>query len=103
MKSVADRFALYLTLLLLLAFVPAGVLAGQARASMEVSVQVVRGDYSRAAAALIATAEIRGSASAAINPADECKAIGNKVIVDGVWARCNWDADSHAYLVTVLY
>jgi hypothetical protein len=70
---------------------------------MKVSVQVVRGDSFRAAAALIATAGRRSSASSAINPADECKSIGNYVIVDGVWATCDWDPGSQTYLVTVQY
>lgn len=105
MKSVANRLPPSFILPLLVVLLPAGAVAvaGQARASMEVSVQVVRADYSRAATTLVETAEARGSASAVISPADECKAMGNKLIVGGVWATCNWDPDSHVYLVTVQY
>lgn len=103
MKSVANRLPPSFILPLLVVLLPAGAVAGQARASMEVSVQVVRADFSRAATTLVETAEARGSASAVISPADECKAMGNKIIVDGVWATCNWDPDSHVYLVTVQY
>ena len=102
MKSVAGSFSPAFIHLLLVVLLPAGVFAAEARSSMEVSAQVVREDYSTAATALIEAAAIRGPA----NPADggaECKSIGNKVIVDGVWATCSWDADGHMYLVTVQY
>lgn len=99
MRSVANRLPRPLARLLLAVLLPAGALAGQARSSMEVSVQVV---YSSAAATLIETAEI-GPASSAVNSGAECKTIGNMAIVDGVWATCSWDPGSHMYLVTVQY
>ena len=70
---------------------------------MEVSVQVVRGGASTAAAALLQAAETRNPGRAAINTGAACRAIGNVVVVDGALATCSWDAESHAYLVTVQY
>lgn len=103
MRLAANGFRLPFIRLVLVALLPAAALAAQARSSMEVSVQVVRGDYSTAAATLIETTGNRGSASPGINSDAECKAIGNKVIADGVWATCSWDPGSHVYLVTVQY
>jgi hypothetical protein len=103
MKFVANGLPLPCIHLLLVALLPDAALAAQARSSMEVSVQVVRGDYSTAAAALIETARIRDSAGPTVNSDAECKAIGNTVIADGVWATCSWDPDSRVYLVTVQY
>jgi hypothetical protein len=103
MKTAANGFVAPLIQLLFVVLLPAGALAAQVRSSMEVSVQVVRGGDSMAAAALIETAEARGSAGLAINSAAECKAIGGRAIVDDAWATCSWDPDSHVYRVTVQY
>lgn len=64
--------------------------------------QVVRADYSTAPAALIESAETRGSANVAINDDAACKAMGN-TIMRGAWTACSWDPDRHLYLVTVQY
>lgn len=98
MKSVASSFSPAFIHVLLVVLLPAGVFAAEARSSMEVSAQVVREDYSTAAAAAI-----RDPANPAVDSAAECKAIGNTVIADGVWATCSWDSDSRMYLVTVQY
>lgn len=103
MKSVASSFSPAFIHVLLVVLLPAGVFAAEARSSMEVSAQVVREDYSTAAAALIQAAAIRDPANPAVDSAAECKAIGNTVIADGVWATCSWDSDSRMYLVTVQY
>jgi hypothetical protein len=103
MKSVAGSFSPAFIHLLLVVLLPAGVFAAEARSSMEVSAQVVREDYSTAAAALIEAAAIRGPANPAVDSGAECEAIGNSVIADGVWATCSWDADSRVYLVTLQY
>lgn len=103
MTAGANGFLRPFVNLLLFVLLPAGALAAQARSSMEVSVQVVRGDYSMAAAALIETAKMRDPAGPAIDSDAECKAIGSTVIADGVWASCNWDPQIHVYLVTVQY
>lgn len=100
MKSAANGFLPRFTHLSLIVLLPAVALAARAQSSMEVSVQVVRGDYSTATAALIEKAEIRDSVTPAIA---ECKAIGSTVTVDGIWATCSWDSDGHGYLVTVRY
>ena len=70
---------------------------------MGVSVEVVRGGASTAAAALFQAAETRDPARAAVNSDAECRAIGNVVAVDGALAICSWDSESHSYLVTVQY
>lgn len=104
MKSAGSTLRLPFFHLSLLVLLPAGAFAAQARSSsMAITVQVVRGSYSAAAAAVVATAEIRGRAGSPIDSDAECEAIGNKVIVDGVWATCSWDPDSNVYLVTVQY
>lgn len=103
MKSVASSFSSAFVHLSLVVLLPAGVFAAEAHSSMEVSARVVRDDYSTAATALIQAAASRDAANPAIDSAAECKAIGNTVIADGVWATCSWDSDSHMYLVTVQY
>lgn len=70
---------------------------------MEVSVQVVRGDYSIAAAALTEAAQIRGHTKSHIDSEAKCEAIGSVVTVDGAEATCSWDPANHMYLVTVQY
>ena len=82
---------------------PAGALAAQAHSSLDVSVQVVRADYSTGAVARIVAAEGRDPAGPAINSHTECKAMGNMVIAAGVRATCSWDPDGHVYWVTVQY
>ena len=101
MKSVASGVPLPFAHLLLAMLLPVGALATQARSSMAVSVQVVRGYYSTATAALIETSESRNPGRLAIKSDADCKAVTG--IVDGVWATCSWDPESRAYLVTVQY
>ena len=103
MRSVANRPGRLFGNLLLAAFLPGWALGGTANSSMEVSVQVVRGGASTAAAVLFQAADTRDPARAAINGDAECRAIGNVVVVDGALATCSWDSESHAYLVTVQY
>ena len=103
MTSVASRLPLPFIQLLLVVLLPAGALAAQARSSMEVSVQVMRGDYSIAAATLIEAAKLRGAAKSAIDSDAKCEAIGSMVSLDGAWTTCAWDPDSHVYLVTVQF
>lgn len=102
MKSIAKRLPPGLIHLLLGALLPVGALAGQASSSMEVTVQVVRGE-STAVAALMESAATRNSTNPAIDSDAQCKTIGNTVVVDGVWATCSWDPGSHMYWVTVRY
>lgn len=103
MKTVASGSRLTLAHLLIGVLLPAGALAAQARSSMAVSVEVVRGSDSTAAAALIETIESRGPAIPAVKGETACTALGSSVIVDGVWAACSWDPASRLYLVTVQY
>jgi len=103
MKFVAKRFPTPFVHVLLVTLLPGGASAAQAHASMEVSVQVVRGSHSTAVAALTEAAAIRASGRPAINGDAECKTIGNGLVVDGALATCTWDSESHAYLVTVQY
>ncbi len=103
MRSAASGFLPLFIRLLLVLLLPAGALAAQARSSLEVSVQVVRGSSSAAVATLMETAQTRHSASPAISSAAECRAIGSAVIADDVWATCGWDPDGHVYLLTVQY
>lgn len=103
MRSVANGFRLPFIHLMLVVLLPAGAFAAQARSSMAVSVQVVRGNYSTAAEALIETVQSRDSAAPAGGGEAACKAIGNRAVVDGVWATCSWDPESRLYLLTVQY
>src|SRR4051794_350361 len=103
MKSVIKRLLPLPIQLLLILFLPADTLAALARASMEVKVQVVRGDYAKAAAELIEKVESRGLAKSPINSDADCEAIGSMGSVDGVSATCSWDPLSHLYLLTVQY
>jgi hypothetical protein len=109
MKSVAGlppAFFLLLTAVLL----PARVMGARTSASMEVTVRVVRGPYSAATAAIliaqieqIATATVRRPAGPLGNGKAACSASGSRIMVNGVWATCSWDPDTHRYLVTILY
>lgn len=109
MKSVANGYPANLLLPLFGAFLPAGVLAGEAHSSMEVSVEVVRGYDPAAAAALtnkidrLAIAQTRSSAAPTINSAAECKAIGTMPMANAVSASCSWEPDTQMYLVTIQY
>jgi hypothetical protein len=107
-KSFGNDFLRRLVVLLIVVLLPAGVIAAQAHASMQVSVQVVRG-YSSAGrvAALtsrierIAAARTRGLASG--NGDTDCTAIGQIVMLDGAWARCSWEPGTDVYWITVQY
>lgn len=109
MKSAANGYPANLLLPLFGALLPAGVLAGEAHSSMEVSVEVVRGYDPAAAAALtnkierMETAQTRGSGGAIVDSDAECKAIGSMAIVNDVWASCSWEPDAQMYLVTIQY
>ena len=103
MRSVAKTPGRRFGNLWLAAFLPGCAFGGTATSSMEVSVQVVRAAASRAAAALVQVAETRDSGRVATNSAAECRAVGSVVVVDGALASCSWDAESHAYLLTVQY
>ncbi len=103
LQSIAKRLPPRLIHLVLAALLPVGAVAGQASSSMEVTVEVVGADASTAAAALIETVGIDNSGDSAVNTDAACKAIGNTVIRDGVWATCSLDPGSHTYLLTVQY
>lgn len=103
MRSVANGFRLPFIQLVFVVLLPAGAFAAQARSSMAISVQVVRGNYSAAAQALVETVQSRDSAGLAGSSEAACKAIGNRAVVDGVWATCSWDPESRLYLLTVQY
>lgn len=103
MRSVANRPGRPFVCLWLAAFLPGWAFGATASSSMEVSVQVVRGGVSTAAAALFQVAATRDPRRAAIDSDAECRAIGNVVAVDGALATCTWNSESHSYLVTVQY
>jgi hypothetical protein len=108
MKSVVNGFMRPFFLLLPLLALPGSALAGQARASLQVSVQVVRG-FNPAASALITqverieTAGSQGSTSPVVNSGAECMAIGSTAIANDVWATCSWEPVTRMYLVTIQY
>ncbi|HXS22085.1 MAG TPA: hypothetical protein VN735_12695 [Steroidobacteraceae bacterium] len=109
MRFVGKSAPLPFVLLPYIVLAPVAALAAQTRSSMEVTVQVVPGYSSAAAAAVnaqigrIGAAGVRGTTSAVAGSNAECKAIGNRAIVDGVWATCSWEPDTSMYLVTIQY